>query len=140
MLSRGAVPEKNIHAETNSRNAGKQSGIADEIRKSEKKAIDNYLSITNLTGDIIVHADKNGKWTFLNDVACDFWGNSRDELLGKSFDDYIHPGDVEKAAAAIQKMMKSKKILKGFTNRQNTPDGWRDVEWNASPCFDEKGA
>ena len=46
------------------------SGIDRTATEHEiKKIRDDYLTITNLTGDIIVHADKAGQWTFLNDVA-----------------------------------------------------------------------
>ncbi len=136
------MAKKNTHiiTKTKSPKAGIKTNIVDEIRKTEKKAKDDYLAITNLTGDIIVHTNKKGEWTFLNDVACDFWGKSREELMGKSFDYHIHPDDIEKTVSAIRKANKSKKIIKGFLNRQNTPNGWRDVEWNASPLFDETGA
>jgi len=113
-----------------------------ERKKAEeqiKKARDDYLAITNLTGDIIVHVDKEGRWTFLNDQACKFWGKPRDELLGIKFADYLHPDDQEKTKAAIQEAVKTRKISRGFINRQKTPKGWRIVEWNGAPIFDEKG-
>ncbi len=108
-----------------------------ETEESLQKARDEYLTITNLTGDIIVKADKEGKWTFLNDIACHFWGKNREELIGSFFVDYLHPDDYEKTVAAIEEG-KKKKSLKGLINRQNTPQGWRTVEWNAAAIFDDK--
>ncbi|MFC1650318.1 PAS domain S-box protein [Candidatus Latescibacterota bacterium] len=118
-----------------------QNEIVDRIKveKEIKKARDDYLAITNLTGDIIIHSNKNDEWTFLNDVACEFWGKPREKLLGISFGEYIHPDDIEKTVSSINKMIKKKKLWKGFINRQKTPDGWRTVEWNASPIIDESG-
>ena len=43
-----------------------------EKKKAEQevaKARDEYLIITNLTGDIIVNVDRKDRWTFLNDGA-----------------------------------------------------------------------
>ena len=109
--------------------------VEEEIRKSREE----YISVTNLTGDIIVKIDKKGRWTFLNDGACKFWGKPREKLLGVKFADYLHTDDAEKSSAALQKMIKTKQIVRGMTNRQKTPNGWRTVEWNATPIFNEAG-
>ncbi len=114
-----------------------------EKKKAEQevaKTRDEYLSITNLTGDIIVNIDREGRWAFLNDGACMFWGKPREELLGKTFRDYLHPEDYEKtAASAIQENIETRQIVRGVINRQKTPKGWRTVEWNAAPLFDKSG-
>lgn len=107
----------------------------EELRKSREE----YISVTNLTGDIIVKIDKEGRWTFLNDGACRFWGKPKEKLLGVKFADYLHPGDGKITTAAVQKMIKTKQILHRLINRQKTPKGWRTVEWNATPIFNEKG-
>ncbi|MFC1969208.1 PAS domain S-box protein [Chloroflexota bacterium] len=99
---------------------------------------DEYLAITNLTSDIIVKVDTEGRWTFLNDGACQFWGKTRQELLGSAFADYLHPDDQEKTAAAVEAIRK-KKLVRGLVNRQRTPEGWRTVEWNANPILGEDG-
>ena len=112
-----------------------------ERRRAEeevKRARDNYLSITNLTGDIIVTVNTEGRWTFLNDGACQFWGKTRQELMGSAFADYLHPDDQGETAAAVQKV-RSGETVTGFVNRQLTPDGWRTVEWNAAGLFDSDG-
>jgi len=113
----------------------KRKKAEEEIRKSREE----YISVTNLTGDIIVKIDKEGRWTFLNDGACKFWGKSREKLMGVKFADYLHADDGKKTATAVQKMIKTKQIMRGVTNRQKTPNGWRTVEWNGTPIFDEAG-
>ncbi len=117
------------------RHAVERKQVEEEIRRAR----DDYLAITNLTGDIIVHLDKEGRCTFLNDGACEFWGKPREKLLGIQFADYVHPDDAKKTAAAIQHVIKTKEILRGWLNRQETPKGWRTVEWNVSPILDEAG-
>lgn len=94
-------------------------GIAVDIterkraKEETKQVKDDCLVITNLTGDIIIKIDREGKWTFLNDSACQFWGKSREELIGSVFADYLHPDDREKTIAAIEKI-KNKKLIEGF--------------------------
>jgi len=112
-----------------------------QLKRGEEKikqARDGYLAITNLTGDIIVKVDREGRWTFLNDGACQFWGKPREKLIGSAFADYLHPDDQEKTRAAVEEV-KTKKLVRGLANRQKTPKGWRTVEWNGSAIFDQEG-
>ena len=120
---------------------GIMRNIADRKQAEEeiKRARDDYLSITNLTGDIIVKIDVDGKWTFLNDGACEFWGKPRKKLLGANFASYLHLEDVEKTEVTLEELFKTKKTIKGLINRQKTPSGWRIVEWNGAPIFDKEG-
>jgi len=98
---------------------------------------DEYIAVTNLAGEIIVKFDKEGRWTFLNDCGCRFWGRPREQLLGVKFADFVHPEDTRKTKAAIQKVVKTRQMVRGLINRQKTPNGWRTVEWNGAPIFDE---
>ena len=104
-----------------------------------KKAADQYIATTNLTGDVICRLDKRGMWTFLNDGACQFFGKPREELLGTNSRAFLHPDEVELTALAIRQMITDKKPVSGFVNRHVTPKGTRVVEWNGYPLFDENG-
>jgi diguanylate cyclase (GGDEF)-like protein/PAS domain S-box-containing protein len=104
-----------------------------------KSSAEEYIATTNLTGDIIAKLDKHGKWAFLNDAACQFYGKSREELLGTDSRAYVHPEDREPTAQAIRETRARKELTTGFVNRQVTPMGTRVVEWNGYPLFDEKG-
>ena len=100
---------------------------------------DEYVATTNLTGDIIAKLDKDGRWIFLNDAACQFYGKPREELLGTASRASLHPDDIEPTVQAIRETRTRKEVIRGFVNRQVTPMGTRVVEWNASPFFDEEG-
>jgi diguanylate cyclase (GGDEF)-like protein/PAS domain S-box-containing protein len=108
---------------------------AQELRKSA----DEYIATTNLTGDVICRMDKDGNWTFLNDAACQFYGRSREELLGADSRTFLHPDEIESTAQAIRKMRAHKKPVGSVVNRQITPVGMRVVEWNGYPLFDDEG-
>jgi diguanylate cyclase (GGDEF)-like protein/PAS domain S-box-containing protein len=104
-----------------------------------RRRSDEYIATTNLTGDVICRMDKRGRWTFLNDSACQFYGKSREELLGTDSRAHVHPDDLEPTAQAIRQMRAETKPVGGFVNRQVTPMGTRVVEWNGYPLFDEEG-
>ena len=120
-------------------------GIARDIteRKRAEDAIaaktEEYVAVTNLTRDIIGKVDEEGRWVFLNDATCEFFGKPRQELLGTDSRVLIHPEDLELSVQAIRKAAVTRQPIEGFVNRQVTPMGMRAVEWNASPFFDEDG-
>jgi PAS domain S-box-containing protein len=104
-----------------------------------KKSADEYKATTNSTGDVICRLDKHGRWTFLNDAACQFYGKPREELLGTDSRVCAHPDDVELTAQVIRETRARKELARGFVNRQLTPRGTRVVEWNGYAFFDEDG-
>ncbi len=104
-----------------------------------KRSADHYIATTNLTGDIIARLDAHGKWTFLNDAACQFYGKPREELLGADSRAYVHPEDAESTAQSIRDARTRKVLTTGFVNRCITPKGIRAVEWNGYALFDEDG-
>lgn len=103
-----------------------------------KHARDDYMATTNLTGDIIVKVDTEGKWAFINNAACKFWGKPKKELIGSAFADYLHPDDYVETMDVAEKIKRGKTI-NNFVNRQETPEGWRVVEWNIAPIFNNAG-
>jgi len=104
-----------------------------------RRRTDEYVDTTNLTGDIIAKLDKHGRWAFLNDAACQFYGKPREELLGTDSRAFTHPDDLESTAQAIRETRARKELHKRFVNRQITPMGTRVVEWNGYPLFDDEG-
>jgi diguanylate cyclase (GGDEF)-like protein/PAS domain S-box-containing protein/putative nucleotidyltransferase with HDIG domain len=120
-------------------------GVSRDIseRKRAQEALsaktEEYVAVTNLTKDIIAKVDENGRWTFLNDAACQFFGKSREELLGTRPTDLVHSDDVEATIQVVQEGRTKTEPVTGFVNRQLTPMGIRVVEWNGCSVFDEEG-
>lgn len=107
--------------------------------RARRKSETDYRRIVNLAQEIIERVDKEGRWTFLNDAACAFWGASREELIGRRFLDYVHPDDRVRAIAAGRHSEAERTPAIGVTTRQWTPRGWREVRWNSAPILDERG-
>lgn len=99
-----------------------------------------YRSITNLTGEIIVQHDQHGVWTFLSDGACEFFGKPREELLGRSFLEFVHPDDREHTANDMGEITTRRRPTHRRMNRQLSSAGWRTVEWNSEIVRDALGA
>ena len=110
-----------------------------QIEDALEAKTDEYVAVTNLTRDIIGKVDEDGRWTFVNDAACRFFGKPREELLGADSRASIHPEDRELTVQAVRKAAATGEPIEGFVNRQFTPMGTRVVEWNASPFLDEEG-
>ena len=104
-----------------------------------RRRSDEYVATTNLTVDLIARLDKRGRWTFLNDAACKFFGKPREELLSTDSRAYLHTEDIEATVQAIRETRAKKKPTSGFVNRFVTPMGTRVVEWNGYPLFDDEG-
>jgi PAS domain S-box-containing protein len=78
----------------------------------------------------------DGTMTFVNDYACHFWGLSRNELLGALFVLNLHQNDSDQTHEVIYNMLHRKQEIQGLLNHQKTPQGWRAVEWNMSPVYE----
>jgi PAS domain S-box-containing protein len=102
--------------------------------------LDERAEVAELTGDVIARVDYDGRFTYLSDAACAFWGKPRDQLLGHDYTELVHPDDLEHSIATGMRALKTCSMIKGFVDRQATPRGWRYMEWNSAPVFDEDGS
>lgn len=115
----------------------------DTERKKAERALEEsreeYKSIANLSGDIILKADALGRITFLNDGACEFYGRSREELLGSDFRVLRHPEDHARTDAMLESQRSTGKGVHGYINRHLSSQGWKTVQWNTAPLYDADG-
>jgi PAS domain S-box-containing protein len=96
--------------------------------------------VADLTGDIIARVDFDGNFTLLSEAACRFWGYRRDELLGRSFTELMHPDDLEGGVEVSSSTLRAGRMVRGMVNRQLTKRGERHVEWNVMPLLGEDGS
>ena len=118
--------------------------VVDETKRQEaeqklEESQKRYQSVVDLAQEIIVRHDNEGKWTFLNAAACQFFGQTREELIGQHYMDYVHPEDREPANGALRTMTDKGSRVERLVNRNWTPRGYRTVEWNSLPFTDEYG-
>lgn len=101
---------------------------------------DLFHSITDLTGDVIVRHDPEGRWVFLNRRAREIWNVEDQDISQLNYLDYVAAEDLEATTAAAVTMRSTQQIISGLVNQITTVEGVRTYQWNSAPIFDEFGA
>ncbi len=85
----------------------------------------------NLVSNIFCTANTKGYFLNVNPFFSQLLGYTEEELLKRSFYDFIHPDDLEKSAEGMAQLIKEGKIKK-FENRYRCSDGTlKYLEWSA---------
>ena len=71
--------------------------IAEQLEQSEKM----YRYMVDASPDIIYMLDHEGRFTFVNDRACQMLGYLREELIGRDYAILVHDDDLERARHAF---------------------------------------
>lgn len=103
-----------------------------------RKKLENELSqILNTIPDIMSLVDFKGKILKINKVGCDLLGYSEEEILGQSFEKYIHPEDKEAAFNELASLKSGLSTLE-LENRYITKTGqiiW--LSWTTNSVVEE---
>jgi PAS domain S-box-containing protein len=93
--------------------------------------------IFNLSADLIVVADFDGRFTRVNPAVEQVLGYTEDEILNRPYLDFVHPEDRDRTAAEAAALGKGKATL-SFENRYRRKDGsYRVLEWTSTPVLDD---
>lgn len=83
--------------------------------------------------DLWCIGDIDGRLLKLNPQWETTLGYTLDELLGKSFSDFVHPDDLQSSLEALE-LLKNQQPILNFTNRYRCKDGsYRYIEWRLQP-------
>ncbi len=97
---------------------------ADDILSPE-----TYRIIFSLWPDFFCLADRDGIFLDVNPACERVLGFCREEMIGRSWEDFIHPDDVEKTRAQVDQQLTGKEVL-SFTNRYRTKSGeYLYIQW-----------
>ena len=80
----------------------------------------------------------DGKITLVNKAYCEYFGKSRDELVGKSFLELIPQEDHEQVKRHYRSLNKDNPIIT-YEHPVFTPGGKRWQRWTDQALIDEKG-
>jgi len=115
--------------------------ITEQRRTTERLAAseERYRAIVNTQLDFVDRFLPGGILTFVNDALCRYVGISREQLLGRSFYDFIHEADRQKQISLIEALTIDNPVM-----RSNVyailPDGSRRwQEWTSHAIFDKNG-
>ncbi len=104
---------------------------AELLQKSEE--IERFFIVAL---DLLCIADNHGTFLRVNRSWERTLGYSMEELVGKSFLDFVHPDDLQSTRQSMAALNDQIPVL-NFTNRYRTNDGsYRFIEWRSYPSGD----
>src|SRR5271166_3340539 len=85
-----------------------------------------------MTSDLLATISLDGRFTLLNPAWEGLLGWSREELMSRRIDEFLHPEDVEQTLALMLAGGNRPSYFENFTNRYRHRDGsWRWLLWSA---------
>jgi len=106
-----------------------------ELRKSKER----YKALVEQQTEMITRWLPDGRFTYVNDVYCKFFGKKRDELVGKIFIPEMPEEDIASFKEFFIKLSPQNPIG-NFTHRVKMPDGKiRWLMWTDKALTDETG-
>jgi len=129
MPSRRDVEDKNAELDRlNQRLAAayaEQQKVTEALRQSE----DRYRGMVETQIDMVLCLDVRGHFTFVNETTCRVFGRPREALIGRSWQEFVSPEDVEATGAEIVTSMGPPYPRVQVENRILTAEGERWYAW-----------
>lgn len=111
----------------------------DALRKSEE----NYRQLVQSANSIIFRMDAEGRFTFFNDYGLDFFGYTRDEMLGMRYQDTLATedgSDVSGPGGIVHNLVANSDRSSSHESESVLRDGTRKwIAWTNSAIVDEEG-
>lgn len=109
-----------------------------EARLAESER--TFRALIESANDVIYTLNPDGVFTYVSPMWTEQLGHSRNEVLGRSFEQFVHPEDVETCYSFLQEIVTLGKKRAGIEYRIFHKNG--TMQWhmsNASPIYDEDG-
>ena len=106
-----------------------------EARKQRKEK-QRYEKFFQMSLDLMYIGNTNGSFKLVSPSFAKLLGWSQDELMEKSYFDFIHPEDVDTTKLQLQKLSEGTPII-GFENRfRSKNEEFFTIRWTANPDED----
>jgi len=109
--------------------------VEEKLKVSEEK----FRGFFELTADLVCIASIDGYFQQLNETWEKVLGFTRQELMQKSYLDFVHPEDRDKTLRLIQEKLSQGEMAISFENRYLCKDGgvvW--LEWTSQPIPEKR--
>ncbi|CAK0746123.1 two-component system, sensor histidine kinase and response regulator [Azospirillaceae bacterium] len=105
--------------------ACEQAEVTAALRESENR----YRGLVESQIDIILRIGPDGTFTFCNETACRIFGYSNEELIGRTWTDFVVPEDHSETATVIAASLAPPHPRVRVVNRILTQEGERWYAW-----------
>lgn len=119
-----------------------QNEINEKIEQAEKlrENEERFRSLVENVDDIIYTMDKTGKFTYVSPKWEKWMGHKPEEVIGTTFEHYVHPEDLTKCVEYYKQVFYFKKLPAVLEFRVIKKDG--SIRWqasNGSPFYNKNG-
>lgn len=106
------------------------TSLVSEIKS--KKEWNHFLKLYKLSHDLIFEADTDGFLQRINPAFQTILGWSEEDLLDKSFYNFLHPYDLQSTSDEFKQLSSGKNVV-NFTNRFKTKKGeYKTLQWSVT--------
>ena len=109
--------------------------VTTKLFESEEK----YRMLVENCQDIIFTLDLEGNFTYISPIWSGLMGYSTEHVIGKSFDSFVKPEDIERCHFFLQKVRDEKRNIYGFEFQVFHKDGYVWFNMGVMPILNEYG-
>ena len=110
-----------------------------QSEQAAKESEARYRGLVEVQGSLIAQLDIEGRFCFVNETLCRFFGRTQDELIGEYFHPFVYHDDLEQSRRAVETLVSGKERVVVTEHRMcsKTQTAW--VRWEVSSVSDETG-
>ncbi|MGL5063703.1 MAG: PAS domain S-box protein [Microcoleus sp.] len=110
--------------------------LAEEaVKASETK----YRSLVETSQDMIWSVDKIGRYTFVNPAVKNIYGYEPEEMIGRSFSDFMAPEQREKDLKAFSRLLDGETVFQHESVQIAKDGSFKYLMFNAIAIYDDTG-
>ena len=111
----------------------------EKIKYEKNESKENYQCIIENLNDLVIVLNKDGRYEYINEIsAYKLLGYNREDLIGKSMLNFVHPDDIERVTNSLQEVYSNKEEI--IESRYKHKDGnWIWFETKLKTFKDKTG-
>jgi PAS domain S-box-containing protein len=118
------------------RDASERKRLERKLRESEER----HRKLINTANDVIFECGLDGTFCFVSEHCKSTLGYGMDEMLGKRFDQFVHPTDAPTLFRVIDKITRGEEQVETMEYRARHKEGtWRHLVSSCAPLRNEEG-
>ena len=110
-----------------------------EAEEALRKSQAEYMAVVEDQTELISRQLPDGRLTFVNEALCRFLGLKRDELIGRTLAEFVHPEDLREARRALASVSPESPSGSVECRFLRADGSYRWMRWTIRGIFDEEG-